>query len=102
MSAMPSPRFFGTWPNLAKAVAVNIFAVSPVSDGDIRAWPADQGVPLAAVLTYAHVGTLAFANGVIQDLMETHAGFYFAWTLDITEAHRVVASIPFVAGETQH
>jgi hypothetical protein len=44
----------------------------------------------------------AFANGVIQDLMETHAGFYFAWTLDITEAHRVVASIPFVAGETQH
>jgi hypothetical protein len=44
----------------------------------------------------------SFANSVIRDLMETHAGFYSAWTLDITEAHRVVASIPFVVGETRH
>jgi hypothetical protein len=44
----------------------------------------------------------AFANGVIRDLMEDHARFYFGWTMDITEAHRVVASIPFAADETRH
>jgi hypothetical protein len=44
----------------------------------------------------------AFANRVIRDLMGTCARFYSGWTIDITEAYRVVASIPFVAGETRH
>jgi hypothetical protein len=44
----------------------------------------------------------SFAEGVIRDLMETHAEFYFAWTLDITERYRAVASIPFETVKTRH
>jgi hypothetical protein len=44
----------------------------------------------------------SFADGVIRDLMETHAGFYSAWTLDITERYRAVASIPFETVKTRH
>jgi hypothetical protein len=44
----------------------------------------------------------SFANGVIRDLMQSHAGFYFGWTLDITDNYRALASIPFEAVKTRH
>ena len=44
----------------------------------------------------------SFGYGVIRDLMQTHAGSYFGWTMDITAHHRAVVSIPFDAVETRH
>jgi hypothetical protein len=44
----------------------------------------------------------SFANGVIRDLMRTHAGFYSRWTMQITEDNRPIVSIPFEAVTTRH
>ena len=44
----------------------------------------------------------SFGYRVIRDLMQTDAGFYFGWTMDITAANRAVVSIPFDAVETRH
>ena len=44
----------------------------------------------------------SFGYGVIRDLMQTHTGLYFNWTMDITADNRAVASIPFDAVETRH
>ena len=44
----------------------------------------------------------SFGYGVICDLMQTRAGSYFGWTMDITAANRAVVSIPFDAVETRH
>ena len=44
----------------------------------------------------------SFGYRVIRDLMQTDAGFYFRWTMDITAANRAVVSIPFDAVETRH
>ena len=37
----------------------------------------------------------SFGYRVIRDLMQTDAGSYFGWTMDITARHRAVVSIPF-------
>jgi hypothetical protein len=37
----------------------------------------------------------SFGYGVIRDLMQTRAGSYFGWTMDITAVNRAVVSIPF-------
>ena len=44
----------------------------------------------------------SFGYGVIRDLMQTDAGSYFGWTMDITAHNRAVVSIPFDAVETRH
>ncbi len=55
----------GSSSNEAKAVAVNIVAVSPTGPGNLRAWPTNQTMPQASVLNYAAVPGLNLANGVI-------------------------------------
>ena len=44
----------------------------------------------------------SFGYRVIRDLMQTDAGSYFGWTMDITARNRAVVSIPFDAVETRH
>ena len=61
----------------------------------------NRGEDLGAMELDDDADAKSFANGVIRDLMETCAHFYFDWTMDITEAHRIVASIPFAVGETR-
>jgi hypothetical protein len=38
---------------------------------------------------------LAFGDRVIRDLMREDAGQYAAWTMEVAEDERAVASIPF-------
>jgi hypothetical protein len=55
--------------NLAKAVALNIVAVSPQGPGHLTAWPTNQAAPLASVLNFAQIGT-NLANGVVLPLCD--------------------------------
>ncbi len=56
--------------NIAKAVAINIVAVSPAGAGDLRAWAANQSVPLASVINYAAVTGLNLANGIVVPMCD--------------------------------
>jgi hypothetical protein len=54
----------GNFHNVARAVAVNIVAVQPAGQGNMKAWPSNLGEPLASTINYNAIGT-NLANGVI-------------------------------------
>ena len=53
--------------NLAKAVAINIVAANPAGPGNLRAWPANQGMPTASLVNYNNVN---IANGVVVPMCD--------------------------------
>jgi hypothetical protein len=63
----------------ATAVVVNLVAVSPAGQGDLRAFPFGATVPLASVLNYANVqdsrgnGSLNIANGILLKICDIAA-----------------------------
>ena len=59
--------FGSTDENIAKAVAINIVAVSPGGPGNLRAWAANQAMPLASLVNYNSVN---IANGVVVPMCD--------------------------------
>ena len=57
----------GSEQNLAKAVAINIVAANPAGPGNLRAWPANQGMPTASLINYSSVN---IANGVLVPMCD--------------------------------
>lgn len=79
--------------NLAEAVVINIVAVAPSGPGDLRAWPANDGVPNASVIDYAACETLA--NGVVVAMCNQYSaspcsGGDIAFQADVSGAYLVV------------
>jgi hypothetical protein len=56
--------------NVAKALALNVIVVAPTAAGDMRAWPANQPVPLASVINYTNISGFNIANGVIVPMCD--------------------------------
>jgi len=58
---------------VAAAVVINFVAVVPEGSGNLRAWPFGQSVPLAAVITYDHLGPFAsISNGIVVPIAGTN------------------------------
>jgi hypothetical protein len=56
--------------NEAKALSINIIAVSPAGSGHFVAWPTNQAPPVASVINYANVTGLNIANGIILPMCD--------------------------------
>jgi len=52
----------------ARAVVMNIVAVSPAGPGHLVAWPFGTSPPSASVLNYSNVPGLNIANGIVQPI----------------------------------
>lgn len=57
-------------PSTAKAVSINITAVSPTADSHLRVWPAGAAMPNASTVNFS-AGESAIANGAIVPLAST-------------------------------
>jgi hypothetical protein len=59
--------------NQVRALVLNIVAVGPAGPGDLRAFPTNEGVPLASVINYASIpgAGLNIANGIILKTCST-------------------------------
>jgi hypothetical protein len=61
--ATTTPVTSTTYGNRVRSLVLNLTAVFPTANGNLRAWPTNQPIPLAAVLTYSPT-MYAVANGL--------------------------------------
>jgi hypothetical protein len=57
--------------NQARALALNVIAVSAAGDGHLSAWPSNQSQPSASLINYSAVQNIA--NGVIVPMCDQHS-----------------------------
>jgi hypothetical protein len=87
------PAFSGGEPQ-ALAVMINLIAVAPLGPGNLRAWPTDNGVPLASVINYTNVD---LANGFVLPLRQDNQGFDIRIQADVSGTHVVADVLGFFA-----
>jgi hypothetical protein len=53
--------------NLARAVVLNVVAVSPSGPGNLRVWPSNLSAPLASAINYVELASLGVANNNVAN-----------------------------------
>ena len=85
----------GSEVNQARALALNIVAVSPAGFGHLTAWPTNQSMPTASVINYSPGQNVA--NGVVVTMCDAESAGSFAcpsgdisFTAAVSPVHLVV------------
>jgi hypothetical protein len=71
--ATTTPVTSTTYGNRVRSLVLNLTAVLPSANGNLRAWPTNQAVPLASVLNYSPT-MYAVANGIALQTCDAAVG----------------------------
>jgi hypothetical protein len=81
----------------ARAVVMNIVAVSPAGPGHLVAWPFGTPPPTAAVLNYSNVPGLNIANGIVQPVCGPNCTHEFSLVPGVSATHVVIDVMGYFA-----
>jgi hypothetical protein len=81
----------------ARAVVMNIVAVSPAGPGHLVAWPFGTPPPNAAVLNYSNVPGLNIANGIVQPICGPNCTHEFSLVPGVSATHVVIDVMGYFA-----
>jgi hypothetical protein len=81
----------------ARAVVMNIVAVSPTGPGHLVAWPFGTPPPSASVLNYSNVPGLNIANGIVQPICGPNCTHEFSLVPGVSATHVVIDVMGYFA-----
>ena len=81
----------------ARAVVMNIVAVSPAGPGHLVAWPFGTPPPSASVLNYSNVPGLNIANGIVQPICGPNCTHEFSLVPGVSATHVVIDVMGYFA-----
>jgi hypothetical protein len=81
----------------ARAVVMNLVAVSPAGPGHLVAWPFGTPPPSASVLNYSNVPGLNIANGIVQPICGPNCTHEFSLVPGVSATHVVIDVMGYFA-----